>query len=105
MVALVLADHLVRQGLVRRADPVRGIRKEIDLLDDAIFALIVERQGLVGAVGKAKKRAGAPVDDPRREKRIIARLVAMAGGTPLGERLVRGIYSEIFRHSRSIQKR
>jgi chorismate synthase len=105
MVALVLADHLVRQSFVRRWDAVSSIRKEIDLLDDAILALLVERQGLVASIGRLKKKAGSPVDNPQREREVFSRLFKMADGTIIDERLVREVYSVIFRHSRGIQKR
>jgi chorismate synthase len=105
MVALVLADHLVRQSLLRRAGSMASIRREIDLIDDAVLALVAERQGLVASIGRLKKQARIRVDDPGREKEISARLLALADGTSLDARLIRGMYAEIFRHSREIQKR
>ena len=105
MVSLVLADHLVRQSLLRRPDSMRTIRKEIDLLDEAVVALLAERQELVRRIGKGKKRAGVAIDDPRREKEILGRLGELAEGTAAGGRLVREVYAAVFRHSRGIQKR
>jgi chorismate synthase len=104
MAALVLADHLVRQSFVRPASGVDAVRKEIDLLDDAVLAILAERQQLVGRIGRLKKQKGIPVDDPRREGEVFDRLIALADSTVLDERLIRGVYSEIFRHSRGIQK-
>lgn len=104
MIALVLADHLVRQALVRPAGSPAAIRTEIDLLDDALLTLLVERQELVRRIGRMKKRAGAAINDPLREREVFTRLAALADGTVLDERFVRGIYSEIFRHARQVQK-
>lgn len=105
MVALVLADHLVRQSLVRRAGPMAAIRKEIDLIDESILALVAERQGMVRSIGRIKKHAKVKIEDPRREKEILERLLALADGTSLDTRLIKGMFSQIFRHAREIQKR
>lgn len=104
MIAVVLADHLLRQALLRRARSMTSLRREIDLVDDSLLILLNERQALVRLIGKMKKRAGAPIDDLARERTILSRRIALIDRTVLDETLIRTIYAGIFRHSREIQK-
>jgi chorismate synthase len=46
MIALVLADHLLRQSLVRKKFPRSMINEEIELLDDMINLLTFEKKNL-----------------------------------------------------------
>ena len=105
MIAVVIADHLLRQLLVRPSISLPGLRREIDLVDDALLMLLNERQSLVKLVGTMKKRAGTTIDDRPRENAILSRLLDLSDGTILDERLVRSVYAEIFRHAKGIQKR
>jgi chorismate synthase len=105
MVAIVLADHLLRQNLTRRGTELGSIRREIDLLDDDLVRLLNERQALVARLGKIKKRAGSEITDSSRERKILESRLSLLPETVLDERLLRTVYGEIFRHSRQIQKR
>lgn len=105
MIAVVLADHLLRQSLLRPPLTPAAVRREIDLVDDALLILLNERQGLVRQLGSMKKRAGSRIGDPGRERAILRRLLAVADQTLLDEDLLRSVYSAIFLHSRQVQKR
>jgi len=103
MVSLVLADHLIRQKLTRGSSTLSAIRREIDLMDDNLMILLHQRQSLVASLGKLKKRAGAKIADPVREKKILESRLSLLAETVLDEELVRALYSAVFRHSRKIQ--
>ncbi len=105
MIAVVIADHLLRYSLLRPATSPASMRREIDLVDDALLILLNERQGLVRQLGRMKKRSGTRIGDPGRERAILARQLAGADQTLLDEHLIRSIYSSIFLHSRQVQKR
>lgn len=62
---------------VRRCETMADVRREIDALDDAIVALIVERSGYVAQAARIKQDAGQIVDEARIEF-IVARVRAQA---------------------------
>jgi len=105
MVAMVLADHLLRQQFTRGVSGLAALRRGIDLLDDALVILLNQRQAMVADLGKLKKRSGAIIADPKREKSILDARLALLDETILDEKLIRTVYGGIFRHSRGIQKR
>lgn len=105
MIALVLTDHLLRRSLLRREGPLATVRREIDLLDDAILVLLDRRQDLVRRLGGMKKRSGTKIADPRRERSILERQLSRVEETLLDREVIRSVWEAIFRHSRQVQKR
>src|SRR6267143_2459522 len=104
MIAIVIADHLARQSLLRGATSVGSIRKEIDFIDDMLMLLLGQRQELVREVGRWKKSRRIPIPDPGRERDIIKKRLALALEDNLDADFVRKIFHAVFEHARSIQK-
>lgn len=75
------------------------LRKEIDLVDDAILDLLRKRMEIAEKIGQAK--GGDPVLDPVREKEILRRI---EGKCPVIEpEYLRKIYGGIIALCRSVQ--
>src|ERR1051326_8578632 len=104
MIALVLADHLVRQELLRPRDSLAAVRKRIDFIDDMLMVLLGQRQDLVREVGRLKKSRKVPISDPRREHEIIRKRLALVSDANLDPGFVRKVFQAIFEHARKIQK-
>ncbi|MEY4291734.1 MAG: Chorismate mutase, partial [Bacteroidota bacterium] len=56
------------------------LRKEIDLIDDAILKLLIERMDVVDQVGNLKRANNSIIYHPDREKEIIDRLANQPTG-------------------------
>ena len=54
------------------------LRNRIDDIDDKIAALYLERQDTVRLIGEEKAKTHAPVFDPAREKKVIAKVTKQA---------------------------
>ena len=54
-------------------------RKEIDGIDDEIARLFRRRMEIVDGIAEAKRREGAPVSDPARERMTLARVAGNVG--------------------------
>jgi len=104
MVALVLADHLMRQKLLRKKKPLVLERREIDFIDDMILLLLDQRQELVRDIGKWKRSHRRAVASPRREREIMLRRLSFLKESTLDPGFVRSLYQLIFRNSRAVQK-
>ncbi|HZY10192.1 MAG TPA: chorismate synthase, partial [Bacteroidota bacterium] len=104
MIALVLADHLMRQQLIRKNNSVSRIREEIDFIDDMLMLLLSQRQELVREVGEWKQKHKIPIPDPKREQGIMKKRLALAEEANLDSSFVENIYEAIFQHARAIQK-
>lgn len=105
MVATVLADHLLRQSMVRTTSSVSRVREEIDTIDRMIIILLGERQEMVRKVGRWKKTRRVPISDPKRERSIIDQMLVYGKELELSPALVSEIYGAIFLHSRAIQRK
>jgi chorismate synthase len=105
MVALTLLDHLTRLQLLRKKSKLRSIRDDIDLLDHNILLLIAERQKLVEQVGILKKKKGQKIYDPRREKEILEKQLAVGKELGLDRSFVREICYAIFHLAKTTQRR
>lgn len=105
MIALVLADHLMRQKLVRSGKGLRRLREEIDFLDDMIMLLMSQRQHLVREVGSVKRKRRIPVPDAAREQEILRKRLSQAAEADLDPSFIRKLYQVIFSHARAIQRR
>ncbi len=104
MIALVIADHLMRQALVEKKSSVTRVREEIDYTDAMIVMLLSHRQELVREVGRWKKEHRKPIPDPQREKIIMNTILALGDESQLDTAFLKQLYQSIFQYSRSIQK-
>ncbi len=105
MVALVIADHLVRQMLLRRTGSLGSVRNEIDFTDDMLMVLLSRRQELVREVGRLKRKGNVPIPDPRRERQIMGKRLALAADANLTPEFVKAVYKAVFEHSRRVQRK
>lgn len=80
---------------------LQEIRQEIDQLDSQLTQLFVQRMALARRVAEEKGKTGQPVENPRREREILARVGQLAGEEL--EQYARNLYSVLFDLSRSYQ--
>ncbi len=85
------------------AKDVKGLRVQIDKLDQQILELINKRAGLASQIGKVKNDNGDNVFSPSREEEVIQNVLKNNDG-PLGEPTVRAIYRELISGSRALQR-
>ncbi|MBI4617456.1 MAG: chorismate mutase [Planctomycetes bacterium] len=85
------------------ADPLDRKRGELDEIDDRILELLNRRIDRVLEIGRLKAASGLPVYDPEREKRILARLLAVNPG-PLDAPAVARIFERVIDESRRIER-
>ncbi len=102
MVALVIADHLLRQGFVRKG-PGR-VRHEIDFLDDMLMLLLSQRQELVRDIGRWKKKHNQRIPDPKRERQIMRKRLSLGEEANLDDAFIQELFNAIFKHARRIQR-
>lgn len=79
------------------------LRRGIDSVDQKILELLLQRVGLVMAVGEYKRERGIPVYDPSREHDLLDRL-CKAAQPPLRSETVRNIFERIIDESRRIEQ-
>jgi chorismate mutase len=103
MIALVLADHLMRQRAMRKAHGLANVRSRIDHIDDMLMLLVSQRQELVAEVGAWKRARKLPVIDREREARIMEARLALTKETGLDRSFLRKFFQVIIEHSRSLQ--
>ena len=58
---------------------VTSLRREIDGIDDEMARLFRRRMEIIDGIAEAKRREGAPVSDPARERTTLARVAASVG--------------------------
>jgi chorismate mutase len=89
----------------KREETVRGYkyRKLVDRMDRKIIRLLARRCSAVREIGRTKKRSGAPVHDPGREREILSMIDARTGGGEVSA-YVREIYACVFKASRRVQE-
>jgi len=71
-----------------------AIRGEIDLIDDKLADLLKRRLDIVADIVAAKREKGVPVNDPKRESEIIARVSGRMG--PGYEDAARLLFTTLF---------
>jgi len=74
----------------------------MDRIDLKMLRLLQQRTKLSGQIGKMKRRHGAVIYVPGRERELVARLTRISGGQ-LPPRLVAALYREILSGSRAAQ--
>ena len=58
---------------------IAALRGEIDGIDDEIARLFARRMEIIEGIAQAKRRKGAPVTDPARERATLSRIAAKVG--------------------------
>ncbi len=72
------------------------LREQLDAIDDELLSLVARRAAVVDEVAALKRREGAPLHDPERERALTARLVARRPGR-LGEAAVARLVEAVLR--------
>ncbi len=78
-------------------------RDRIDELDERILAALNERAQCAIDVGIVKKKHGQRLFDPKREERVLRRLVEINGG-PLANEAVLRLFERIIDESRRVER-
>jgi chorismate mutase len=78
------------------------LRKQVDRIDRRLLQLLQQRTKLSGEIGRTKRRHGAEIYVPDRERLLLARVTKLAKGRLPGP-AVGAIYREILSGSRAAQ--
>jgi chorismate mutase len=78
------------------------LRKQVDRIDQRLLQLLQQRTKLSGEIGRTKRRHGAEIYVPDRERALLARVAKLAKGRLPGPALG-AIYREILSSSRAAQ--
>jgi chorismate mutase len=89
--------------LVRMADKIEKIRKQIDRIDLVIITVLAERMSLMPEIAEYKKEHNIPVFQEKREQDIIKRLRNIARDYELNEDFVEEIFLSILNEAKRIQ--
>lgn len=81
---------------------IQALRKEIDLLDQRILALLNERAGKAQEVGRVKSALKIPPYNPQREEEVLRRL-EMENPGPFPQRSIAPVFREIISGCRSLE--
>ena len=81
---------------------MQNLRQQVDRIDLKILQLLQQRIKLSGQIGEMKRRRGAVVYVPEREREVVARLSRLSKGRP-SPLAVAAIYREILSSSRAAQ--
>lgn len=79
------------------------LRNRIDDIDDKIAALYLERQDTVRLIGEEKAKTHAPVFDPAREKKVIAKVTKQADDEQ--KIYLKRVFETIMETARAYQRR
>lgn len=71
---------------------IDDLRSRIDDVDRELARLMAERTALAVELGRRKRRAGLPLQDPAREAEVVRRAAGRARSNALDEEVVRRIY-------------
>src|SRR5476649_1952975 len=81
---------------------MQRLRLQVDRIDLKMLQLLQQRTKLSGQIGKMKRRHGAVIYVPERERELVARLARLSKGLPPA-RAVAALYREIMSSSRAAQ--
>jgi len=98
-----LSAETGRSGDRTPGDQLQNLRDRIDLLDEAILALLNERSLCANKIGEVKKRRSLAVYDPARESEVLAKVVASNEG-PLPDGAARRLFERIIDETRSLER-
>jgi chorismate mutase len=81
---------------------MQSLRKQVDRIDQRLLQLLQQRTKLSGEIGRTKRRHGAEIYVPDRERLLLARVTKLAQGK-LPAPAARAIFREIMSSSRAAQ--
>jgi len=81
---------------------MQHLRQQVDRIDLKMLRLLQQRTKLSGQIGKMKRRHGAVIYVPDRERELVARLTRLSRGQ-LPPRLIAALFREIMSGSRAAQ--
>jgi chorismate mutase / prephenate dehydratase len=83
---------------------IKGLRKEIDDLDEQIIRFLADRVKVCEEIGAAKKAQGLPVKDKVREEEVYKKIRAQSAKLGLAPVRVEAVYREIVNMCSSVQE-
>ena len=88
---------------MKSKNDIHDLRKDIDIIDEKIFDLLVKRFSISDRIGKLKLLKRVDIDDPSREKQIIDRIDSKMRGRITRSEII-AILGPIFSVSKKKQK-
>ena len=88
---------------MKSKNDIHDLRKDIDIIDEKIFDLLVKRFSISDRIGKLKLLKRVDIDDPSREKQIIDRIDSKMRGRITRNEII-AILGPIFSVSKKKQK-
>jgi chorismate mutase/prephenate dehydratase len=79
------------------------MRKKIDNVDEKIVKLIAQRIQQSQAIGDEKRKRSKPIEDAKREEKVLAHIEALAREENLDEKEILSIYRQIIKSSKIVQ--
>jgi chorismate mutase/prephenate dehydratase len=79
------------------------MRIKIDAVDEKIVKLIALRIQQSQAIGDEKQKSKKPIDDAKREEKVLAHIAAIAREEKLDEKEILSIYRQIIKSSKVVQ--
>jgi chorismate mutase / prephenate dehydratase len=79
------------------------LRKQIDIVDEELVALLNKRAQIVIEIGRLKSKDGTPIYAPDREKAVLEK-IRRANTGPLPDRTMLAIYRELMSGSFALEK-
>jgi chorismate mutase / prephenate dehydratase len=84
---------------------ISGLRRKLDEVDSGIVGLIAQRGRIVADIAQVKENGSAAIQDPDRERRVLAGVEAVATELGVSASLVRTIFRELIGDSVAQQAR
>ncbi|OGF73834.1 hypothetical protein A3J56_00435 [Candidatus Giovannonibacteria bacterium RIFCSPHIGHO2_02_FULL_46_20] len=81
-----------------------ALRKQLDVIDRKLIALVGQRLKIVREIGALKKTLNLPVYQPRREKEILKNVVFRAKHAGMEPRVAIRLFQLLFHASRKAQR-
>jgi chorismate mutase len=78
-------------------------RRQIDVVDLKILALLNERTQIVGEIGRIKQKLSLPIYEPKREDEVFYNVTSQNRG-PLPPEALKRIFERIIDEMRTIQR-
>ena len=88
---------------MKSKNDIHDLRKDIDIIDEKIFDLLVKRFSISDGIGKLKLLKRVDINDPGREKQIIDRIDSKIRGRITRNEII-AILGPIFSVSKKKQK-
>ena len=83
---------------------IETYRKQIDQINNQILELLSKRLEISKKVGEYKKQNNIPIQDPIREKEILASLSNKGKELGLTKNFINQLFNPIFKNSKDVQK-